>query len=113
VKGNRIAVGARYEAWHRPAGYPRAHVRSIETLECEPPSRIRWRQDDHLGSFDITYLLAPTATGTMLTQRDEIGWRLGLMRPIGRRIVARHIDEQHEALRRVLEAGSPRSAERK
>ena len=103
VEGARPAVGPRYQARHRPSGYPWPHRRHIEVLESDPPRLIRWHQRDHLASFDITYELRPVAAGTELTQRDRIRWRLPGMRLIGRRIVQRHIGEQHAALKQLLE----------
>ncbi|HEX8648073.1 MAG TPA: SRPBCC family protein [Thermoleophilaceae bacterium] len=104
-EGDGPAAGARYEAMHRPSGYPRKHIRRIEVLEYDPPHRIRWRQEDQIGVFDITYTLEPAGDGTRLLQIDEIEWKLPLAGPFGKRIVGRHIGEQQQDLKRVLEDG--------
>ena len=106
TEGDGPAPGARYEALHQPSGYPWAHLRQIEVLECEPPRYIRWRQADRVGVFDIVYELVPIERGTRLTQRDEVAWRLPLSSLVGERIVRRHIAEQHEALRSLLEGSA-------
>lgn len=103
LEGDGPARGAQYEALHRPSGYPWAHLRRIEVVECDPPSRIRWRQADRIGVFDIEYVLEATDDGTRFTQRDAIAWRLPLSSLIGKRIVQRHIGEQQKALKEVLE----------
>lgn len=103
VAGDGPGLGARYEALHRPSGYPWPHIRRIVVLDLEPPRFVRWRQADRLGAFDIRYELEATERGTRLSQHDEVNWALPLMGLIGRRIVRRHIGEQHEALRAVLE----------
>jgi len=103
AKGDAPAVGTRYEAMHKPSGYPFAHIRSIEVLEHDPPRFVRWRQVDHLATFDIAYELELTPNGTRLIQRDEIRWRLPGMGAIGGRIVGRHIGQQHLELKRLLE----------
>jgi uncharacterized protein YndB with AHSA1/START domain len=102
-EGDGPAVGARYEALHKPSGYPRRHIRRIEVLEYESPRRIRWRQEDQIGVFDIVYTLEPTETGTRLAQTDDIKWKLPLSGIFGKRIVDRHIGEQQSDLKRVLE----------
>ena len=104
VEGEGPCGGARYEALHKPSGYPWAHIRRIEVLDIEEPRRVRWRQADQLADFDIAYELEAVDGGTRLTQRDNIRWRLPGMGIIGRRIVRRHIGEQHAALRAVLES---------
>ena len=104
-EGDGPAAGARYEAMHRPSGYPLKHIRRIEVLEYEAPRLVRWRQEDHIGVFDITYELEPTDGGTRLIQRDEIDWKLPLAGPFGTRIVGKHIGEQQKDLKRVLERG--------
>ena len=103
VAGQAPAPGARYEALHRPSGNPWAHIRRIEVLDLAPPRSVRWRQADRMGTFDIGYELEAVEGGTRLWQRDEIEWALPLMGLVGRRIVSRHIGEQHHALRAVLE----------
>jgi len=63
-------------------------------------------QEDEVARFTISYLLEPTATGTRLTQRDEIDWRIARpARLVGRWIVNRHMGGQLRSLKRLLEGG--------
>ena len=103
MEGEAPAVGARYVARHHPAGYPWPHLRHIELLDLVRPTLVRWRQADRLGEFDIAYELRAVEGGTRLRQHDRIRWRLPGMGLVGTRIVQRHVGEQHEVLRRVLE----------
>ena len=104
VEGDGPAAGARFEALHRPT-LRRRHIRSIETVEFDPPRRIVWRQTDEVGAFTITYELDTSADGTRLVQRDEIDWRIARpFVPLGSRIVRRHMRDQLATLKRVLES---------
>lgn len=103
-QGEGPAVGARYEALHSPT-FLRKHSRWIEVIELEPPRRIVTTQTDRVGAFTIAYELEETATGTRLTQRDEIEWKMArLFHPIAERIVGLHIPDQLGNLKRLLEA---------
>ena len=103
VEGDSPVVGARYEARHHPSGYPWPHLRHIEVVDVVAPTLVRWRQVDRLAEFDITYELRSVDGGTSLRQHDHIRWRLPGMGLVGRRIVQRHVGEQHEVLRKLLE----------
>lgn len=104
--GDGPGPGARYEARHKPTPFHRVMPRSIEVLEYAPPRVLRSRQEDDNGVFDITYEVEPTPRGARLTQRDEIAWNVP--GPVGRMaerlFVRRHIGEQMDALKRLLEA---------
>lgn len=104
VEGDSPVVGARYEAEHHPSGYPWAHLRHIEVVDLVRPTLVRWLQADRLGEFDIAYELRAVEGGTELRQHDRIRWRLPGMGLVGRRIVQRHVGEQHEELKKLLEA---------
>ena len=103
VEGDGPAVGATYEARHHPSGYPWPHLRHIEVVDLVRPTLVRWRQEDRLAEFDITYELVAVEGGTRLRQSDRIRWRFPGMGVVGRRIVQRHIGEQHDVLRGILE----------
>lgn len=103
VEGDSPVVGARYVARHHPAGYPWPHLRKIEVVDLVTPTLVRWRQADRLGEFDIAYELRAVDGGTRLRQHDRIRWRLPGMGLVGRRIVQRHVGEQHAVLRGLLE----------
>jgi uncharacterized protein YndB with AHSA1/START domain len=79
--------------------------RAIEVVDYEPPRLLCWRQEDSNGTFHITYELEPTGSGTRLTQRDRIEWKVA--RPVGRLaerlFVRRHIGQQMVDLKRLLE----------
>jgi hypothetical protein len=102
--GGEPGPGARYEALHRPT-FQKSHSRWIDVVEFTPPTRMRSRQEDDIAVFTIDYLLEPTVTGTRLTQRDEIAWKIPrLHHPIARRIVRRHMGDQLATLKRLLES---------
>ena len=104
--GDGPGPGARYEARHKPTPFHRVMPRSIEVVEYTPPRVMRWRQEDANGVFHITYQVEPTARGALLTQRDEIEWKVpGPAGRVAERLfVRRHIGEQMSALKRLLEA---------
>jgi carbon monoxide dehydrogenase subunit G len=112
TEGEGPAVGARFAVHHNPT-LQRPHLRRVEIVELERPAKVVSVQEDKVGRFTITYLLGPAGGGTRITQRDEIEWRLGpLARPIGTRIVRRHIDAQLRNLKRLLEEGRGAAAPR-
>jgi uncharacterized protein YndB with AHSA1/START domain len=96
---------ARYLARHKPTPFHRVMPRSLEVVEYDPPRLLRWRQEDGNGVFHIAYELAATGSGTRFAQRDRIDWKVPA--PVGRlaeRIfVRRHIGEQMETLKGLLE----------
>jgi uncharacterized protein YndB with AHSA1/START domain len=104
-EGDGPGPNARYLAHHKPTPFHRVMPRSLEVVEYEPPRLVRWRQEDDNGVFHITYEVAPAAGGGRFTQRDTIEWKVP--RPAGRLaerlFVRRHIGEQMEALKRLLE----------
>jgi hypothetical protein len=103
VEGEGPQLGARYEAFHRPS-LQRPHLRRIHVQEFDHPRLIRSRQEDNVAVFTITYQLEPAGTGTRLAQRDEIEWRIPRRYvPLAKRIVRRHIGDQLENLKRLLE----------
>lgn len=103
VHGESPRVGARYELEHSPS-LQRTHTRRIELVEIDRPRKAVSIQEDDVARFRISYLLEETATGTRLTQRDEIDWNIGpIARRIGRRIVNRHMGEQLWSLKTLLE----------
>jgi uncharacterized protein YndB with AHSA1/START domain len=106
VVGDAPRTGARYELEHRPS-LQRPHTRRIEIVEFDRPRWMVSLQEDNVASFTISYILVPTPTGARLTQRDEIDWHIGLFsQPIGKRIVNRHIGDQLNSLKRLLERPS-------
>lgn len=106
LAGTGPGPGARYEARHKPTPFHRVMPRSIEVVEYALPRMMRSRQEDANGVFDITYVVAPSAHGARLTQRDQIEWKVP--RPVAwiaeRVFVRRHIGEQMADLKRLLEA---------
>jgi hypothetical protein len=108
-KGNGPTAGARYECIHHPT-LQRRHSRWIDILEIEAQRRVRTRQEDNIAVFTIDYLLTPAARGTRLTQRDDIRWKgTPIHRLVGTRIIRRHMRDQLESLKRLLET-APRAA---
>jgi hypothetical protein len=78
---------------------------SVEVVEFERPRRMRVREEDRDGVFDVLYLLEPADTGTRLSQVDEIEWKVSpLLYPIARAMVSRDLARQFATLKRTLEA---------
>ena len=103
VEGDGPAVGARYEVFHNPT-FQRPHLRHIEVTEFARPNRIRSRQEDHVGLFEISYELSSEPEGTRILQHDDIEWRIPrAYLPIATRIVRRHMRDQLQRLKRLLE----------
>ena len=101
-QGEAPAVGASYDVTHRPTLH-RPHTRRIELIDFEPPTRVRSRQRDKVAEFTITYLLEARRGATVLTQRDDIRFRTPLHRLVGKPIIRRHMGDQLENLKRLLE----------
>jgi uncharacterized protein YndB with AHSA1/START domain len=96
---------ARYLARHKPTPFHRVMPRSIEVVEYDAPRLLRWRQEDGIGVFHITYEVEAADQGALFTQSDRIEWKVP--GPIGRLaerlFVRRHIGEQMEEVKRLLE----------
>jgi hypothetical protein len=102
-EGSGPGPGAGYEAFHRPT-FQRPHQRWIEIVALDPPLCLVTTQRDHIADFTITYLLERNSHGTLLTQIDEIAWKLARpIHPFAMRIVRRHIREQFATLKQLLE----------
>jgi uncharacterized protein YndB with AHSA1/START domain len=106
LRADGPVAGARYECVHHPT-LQRRHSRWIDIVEMDGWNRIRTRQEDDIAVFTIDYLLAPIAGGTRLTQRDEIVWKgTPVHRVVGTHIIRRHMRDQLESLKRLLEAAT-------
>jgi uncharacterized protein YndB with AHSA1/START domain len=106
--GNGPGLGARYVARHRPKPLQRPAELTMDVVEFDPPRRLRWREEDDDGVFDVLYELEPEADGTRLRQIDEIDWKIPrAAQPIARLMVTRHLGQQLRALRELLEDGPP------
>jgi uncharacterized protein YndB with AHSA1/START domain len=96
---------ARYLARHKPTPFHRVMPRSIEVVEYDAPRLLRWRQEDDNGVFHITYEVEAADQGARFTQSDRIEWKVP--GPVGRLaerlFVRRHIGEQMEEVKRLLE----------
>jgi uncharacterized protein YndB with AHSA1/START domain len=103
--GDGPGPDARYLARHKPTPFHRVMPRSIEVVEYEAPRLLRWRQEDGNGVFHITYEVVPAGDGVRFAQRDTIEWKVP--GPVGRLaerlFVRRHIGEQMEEVKRLLE----------
>jgi uncharacterized protein YndB with AHSA1/START domain len=104
--GEEPGPSARYEARHKPTPFHRVMPRAIEIVEYDPPRLMRSRQEDANGVFHITYEVEATPQGARFTQRDSIDWKVpGPAGSLAERLfVRRHIGEQMEELKRLLEA---------
>jgi len=106
LAGDGPGPEARYRVTHRPVPLRKPKELMVTVEEYTPPSRMRLREEDDDGVFDVTYELEPVETGTRLTQRDRIGWKIPRFQyPIARRMVSRDIANQFAALKRRLEGG--------
>jgi uncharacterized protein YndB with AHSA1/START domain len=104
TEGDGPGPGARYDCKHRPTIAPPI-IRTISVEAWRPPELLRWRQEDSNGVFSITYTLEPTATGTRLTQSDEIDWKIPrVAHPFAKRTVRKHMRQQSGELKRLLES---------
>jgi protein-L-isoaspartate O-methyltransferase/uncharacterized protein YndB with AHSA1/START domain len=111
VAGRGPGRHARYRVVHRPVRLRRPSQLDVRVAEFEPPHRIRWREEDHDGLFDVVYVLEPLNGATRLTQRDDV--ELSLPRPlwlIARFNIGRHLEEQFRALKRLMETDELSSA---
>jgi uncharacterized protein YndB with AHSA1/START domain len=105
VHGDGPAPDARYRVRHRPKPLRGPVELSMEVVECEPPRRLRLREEDDDGVFDVVYELEPVDGGTRLTQIDQIDWKISkLAFPIARVMVGRDLSRQLAALKRLLES---------
>jgi hypothetical protein len=76
----------------------------MEVVEFDPPRRLRWREEDEDGVFNVVYRLERTENGTRLGQIDDIEWKISrLAFPIARVMVSRDIARQLASLKRTLE----------
>lgn len=96
--------GARYTVMHAPRPLKPAHPMALLIEEFEPPQRMKLREVDEDATFLVTYRLEEGGGGTLLTQSDEIEWKIPLpLRPIARLMVNRGMPKQLANLKRVLE----------
>jgi len=104
--GDVPGPNARYRVIHRPIRLKKPKELTVSVEEYTPPSRMRLREEDDDGVFNITYELEPADEGTRLTQRDWIEWKIPRFhRPIARRMVSRDLANQFATLKRRLERG--------
>jgi hypothetical protein len=105
VIGDGPGPDARYLVIHRPEGLTRPERLDVTIEEFEPPQRMRMREEDEDGVFDVTYVVEPTGARTRLTQHDEIVWKIPRsQRPRANEMVARDIVDQLLRLKGVLES---------
>lgn len=107
TEGQGPAVGATYRVLHRPRPLKPAVELVVEVVEADAPHRLRLRETDDDGVFDVTYELEAQAGGshTRLTQADDIEWSIPrLALPVARMMVGRDLSRQFAALKRLLEA---------
>ena len=76
LSGDGPGTGDRYRVMHapRPLASPQELMVSVE--EYTPPNRMRIREEDDDGVFDVTYELESLGEATRVTQRDRIDWNI-------------------------------------
>jgi uncharacterized protein YndB with AHSA1/START domain len=105
VAGDGPGPAAKYRVVHRPRPRKPASELLMEVVEYDQPRRLRWREEDEDGVFNVVYRLQPTEGGTRLSQIDDIDWKISkLAFPIARMMVGRDMARQLAALKRMLEA---------
>jgi len=103
--GDGPGPDTRYRVIHRPVRLKKPKALAVTVEEYTPPSRLRLREEDDDGVFNVIYELEPAEEGTRLTQHDRIEWKIPrFQRPIARRMVTRDLENQFAALKRRLEA---------
>jgi uncharacterized protein YndB with AHSA1/START domain len=104
VEGEGPGPGARYRATHQPTRIKPAAAISVEVTEFDRPRRVRLREEDDDGVFEVTYLLEPEGDGTRFRQRSDVDWKLPKpLQLLGNLMVPRHLEGQMRALKRELE----------
>jgi uncharacterized protein YndB with AHSA1/START domain len=105
VGGDGPGPDSSYRVIHRPIRFKRSKKLAVKVEEFSPPRRLRLREEDEDGVFNVTYDLESSREGTRLTQRDQIEWKIPKFQlPIARRMVSRDIQRQFSELKRRLEA---------
>ena len=105
LSGDGPGPDSSYRVIHRPVRLKKPKELAVTVEEYSPPSRLRLREEDDDGVFDVTYDLEAAGEGTRLTQRDQIEWKIPRFQlPISRRMVRGDIERQLAELKRRLEA---------
>jgi uncharacterized protein YndB with AHSA1/START domain len=105
LAGEGAGPGTKYRVMHQPRPRRPPVELSVDVVEFERPRRMRVREEDRDGVFNVLYLLEPADTGTRLSQIDEIDWKVSpLLYPIARAMVSRDLARQFATLKRTLEA---------
>jgi uncharacterized protein YndB with AHSA1/START domain len=104
IAGEGPGPGAKYRVLHRPRPRKPPSELIMEVVEYDQPRRLRWREEDEDGVFDVVYQLEPSGSGTRLSQIDDIDWKISkLAFPIARMMVSRDMSRQLASLKRTLE----------
>jgi uncharacterized protein YndB with AHSA1/START domain len=107
ISGDGPGPGAKYRVLHRPRPRKPPTELIMEVVEYDRSRRLRWREEDQDGIFDVVYELRPTEGGTQFSQIDDIDWKISkLALPLARLMVSRDIARQLASLKRTLEAES-------
>jgi hypothetical protein len=104
VDGEGPGPGAKYRVLHRPRPRKPPSELIMEVVGYDPPRRLRWREEDADGLFNVAYELEPAGSGTRISQIDDIDWKTSkLAFPIARMMVSRDMARQLASLKRMLE----------
>jgi uncharacterized protein YndB with AHSA1/START domain len=105
LAGDGPGPQSRYRVIHRPVRAKKPKELAVTVEEYEPPKHLRLREEDDHGVFHITYDVATAGEGSMLTQTDEIEWKIPRIQlPVARVMVSRDLRRQFSSLKRILEA---------
>lgn len=104
IAGDGPGPDARYRVTHRPVRVRQPMELDVRVVGWDPPRRIELREEDEDGVFEVTYELTAVGDGTRLVQRDEVSLSLPrFLWPVARFNIGRHLNEQFESLKAILE----------
>ncbi len=106
VEGTPGEPGARYRQVQGPS--PSGRDLDVRLVEVRPPEHVQLQARGSGVTFDVTYELVKTPTGTELTQRSHVRFEgpRHLARPLVRLVYPMTIRQQFGDLRELLERES-------
>ena len=75
VKSVELTGPNRWTAIHKPVPLRPAMELTLEDEDVEAPRRLKLREEDEASIFEVEYRLAPTESGTRLTQISQFEWK--------------------------------------
>lgn len=105
VKSVESVSESRWRVIHKPVPLRPAVELTLDQLDCDPPRRVRLRQEDDASVFDVEYRLEARGGGTHFTQISDVEWKSlpRILHGTFRRGVQRDVRIQLRSLKRLLE----------